>query len=631
MRVDVAVFIDFENVYVSVREKLDETPNFESIMDRCNDAGRVVIARAYADWYRFPRITSALYANGIEPIYVPTYYYDKEMGRTGRAIKNSVDMNLCIDAMKTLFLNNNISRFVLVTGDRDFIPLVNSIRQQGKEVLIIGIGGAASTHLAQSADEFIFYEQLVGKTPPAATRKVKPSRPTESISPITPPVPKPGIETPAPVEPDIYDTLVEAVHVVRERGYLSTLGSLKLVIKELMGGDFKESRYKDLNGRSFTKFKDFVMDAEKRGKVQIYTNGTVSEVFLPGEDARKLSQFADLKEETNGSDAREPVNGKQEQPTASGSSSSSSRSRRRRRPRNQRTDAGHVAPSESSEKPGLKEPEQHPPAQRTTAMDEGMEDVAEFEDTSELTGSLLDDAFDTATLDRARIIGALGLDTDTSLEQELPLFPMFGDAQEDTGRAFDEEAIPSFDSDTTFLFNVGEALTLAHTLDAHPLSEKTATDNVDRDEESPALTEPDSVPVAQESEQAQDEEITSPPSLDDVQQDTTSSEQEPAWEQTEPEDDDDAEMESEAEPISFLDEEWQAFRETMAKYTKSVSFGQIFDSLRGLRNQKVLTRTNEELRSFVKQAITIGMLERTARGKRVYYRLKQEKEAVSTG
>lgn len=77
-RPDVAVFIDFENIYVSVRDKLNATPNFEAIMDRCNDLGRVVISRAYADWYRYPRITSALYANAIEPIYVATYYYDKD-------------------------------------------------------------------------------------------------------------------------------------------------------------------------------------------------------------------------------------------------------------------------------------------------------------------------------------------------------------------------------------------------------------------------------------------------------------------------------------------------------------------------------------------------------------------------
>ncbi len=88
-RGDVAVFIDFENIYISVRNRYDANPNFESIMDLCQRYGRVTIARAYADWYRYPRVTNALYANAIEPMYVPTYYYDRDEGRIGRAIKNA--------------------------------------------------------------------------------------------------------------------------------------------------------------------------------------------------------------------------------------------------------------------------------------------------------------------------------------------------------------------------------------------------------------------------------------------------------------------------------------------------------------------------------------------------------------
>src|SRR5215213_7757942 len=69
-------------------------------------------------------------------------------------------------------------------------------------------------------------------------------------------------------------------------------------MKELMGGDFKEAKYKDVSGRPFAKFKDFVLEAERRGKVQVFTSGTVNEVFLPGEDPYKLSQFAgDIKED----------------------------------------------------------------------------------------------------------------------------------------------------------------------------------------------------------------------------------------------------------------------------------------------------------------------------------------------
>ncbi|MGB5934110.1 MAG: NYN domain-containing protein, partial [Anaerolineae bacterium] len=259
---DVAVFIDFENIYISVHNKYDTDPNFESIMDRCNDYGRVIIARAYADWYRYPRVTSALYANSIEPMYVPTYYYDRDDTKISKAIKNSVDIHLCIEGMKTLYNYPNITTYIFATGDRDFIPLVNSIRQHGKWVVVIGIGGAASAHLAQSADEFVLYQQLRDKE-----------------------------ETVEEPPKDPHRAMVEAVQLARSRGNVCTLASLKLLLMEIMGG-FDEKEYKDRQGRPFAKFKDFVKEAERRGLVQIFTSGTVNEVFLPGEDPYELSHFA---------------------------------------------------------------------------------------------------------------------------------------------------------------------------------------------------------------------------------------------------------------------------------------------------------------------------------------------------
>lgn len=339
---DVAVFIDFENIYVSVREKFDATPNFEAIMEKCEDYGRVVVARAYADWYRYPRITSALFANNIEPMYVPTYYYDKDEGRQGRPIKNSVDMHMCIDAMRTLYTRGNISKYIFITGDRDFIALVNCVRQEGKDVIIIGIGGAASGHLAQSADEFLFYEQIVEIRPMGHTghrververperidrfdrpervdrngregrderRRDRPERPSEKGEPkaaekpverpvekpleVIPPERTPIVAVPtATGDQAIYDKLIEALELARKRGYVSSFGSLKVLMKELMP-NFKESRYRNAQGKPFTKFTDFVREAERLGKIQIFTSGTVNEVFLPDEDPYKLSQFAE--------------------------------------------------------------------------------------------------------------------------------------------------------------------------------------------------------------------------------------------------------------------------------------------------------------------------------------------------
>lgn len=339
-RNDVAVFIDFENVYVGVRDKLDANPNFEIIMERCNDFGRCILARAYADWYRYPRITSALYANNIEPMYVPTYYYDKDAGRTGRPIKNSADMNLCIDAMRTLFTMPALKTFVLVTGDRDFIPLVHAIRQHGKDVVIIGVGGAASSHLAQSADEFIFYEHLVGKTIATPT-PTPPSRRFSDIDEYERPraqraaaVAKPARKAPeAPASDDaVFALLATAILEARSRN-MAGIGSLQLLMKELSNGEFRVQSVRDAQGRPIEKFKDFIAEAARRGKVVVSTDGAANEVFLPGEDPRQLSRLIVSPEkapERKEAELTAPTGDASSGDTARGDAANKSRRRRRR-------------------------------------------------------------------------------------------------------------------------------------------------------------------------------------------------------------------------------------------------------------------------------------------------------------
>lgn len=327
---DVAVFVDFENIYISIRNKYGEQPNFDSIRDKCQEYGRVTIARAYADWYRYPRVTNALYANSIEPMYVPTYYYDRDEGRIGRAIKNSVDIHMCIDCMKTLYTHPNIDTYVVITGDRDFIPLINAIRQQGKRAIVIGVADAASSHLAQSADEFLFYSQIVGGMDDDDDEEETGVRPSGGKR-----------------DQDPYPVLVQAVKLARQRGNLATLATLKLLMVELLG-DFDETKLRDKRGRSFEKFRDFVREAERRGLVQVYSSGSVTEVFLPGEDPQKLSQFAP-----------EPLGDEEFEPSPSPSAEAApARSRRRRRGKGGATaEASESATPEAADELGADEGE----------------------------------------------------------------------------------------------------------------------------------------------------------------------------------------------------------------------------------------------------------------------------------
>jgi len=572
-RLDVAVFIDFENVYVSVRDKLDVNPNFEIIMDRVADLGRVVIARAYADWYRYPRVTSALYANGIEPMYVPTYYYDRDLGRTGRAIKNSVDMNLCIDAMKTLYTNPNIAKFVLATGDRDFIPLVNAIRQHGKEVIIIGVGGAASGHLAQSADEFIFYEQLLGKKPqplqadvprirtvergrdmfeveepaPAPRQRAEPQPAERAQSPAQPPAPEPARE-----EPDIYDMLVQAVHLARERGYVCSFGSLKLVMKELMGGEFKESKYRDSNGKPFAKFKDFALEAERRGKVQVFTSGAIVEVFLPGEDPYKLSQFAqDLKEEPPVSTPETPIN---VDAHIDGRPVSTSRRRRRRRG--------------SATRPSV--------AETSAALSQSVELTGDVED--ELITEALHEAANGQNASSDEVFEELldRLEAERERQEALASFDM---PAPDMSLTLDE--LPDLEEEP----EPGEEIADDLRLEAPDLASQMII--IDTPVEPPEPFESVEAPVG-------DTVVRTP------------------------------------ETRPFTEAEWQMLRNVVAASGRPLTFAQIHDLLREARNNAGIFRTNEELRSLIKQAINSGMLRRSGKGARIVYHLAPQESLEHT-
>jgi hypothetical protein len=197
---------------------------------------------------------------------VPAYHYGEGGKQKGGAIKNSVDMFLCINAMKMLYSHPNIQTFVLVTGDRDFVPLIKTIREFGKRAVVIGVAGASSAHLAQSADEFFFYHQITDNLKPPEKEKTK-------------------IRDP-------YETLVEAVKLARQRGYVATLASVRLLMTELMG-DFDQTKYKDNRGKPILKFKDFVKEAERRSKVKLFSTGSINEVFLPNEDPRKTSRFVE--------------------------------------------------------------------------------------------------------------------------------------------------------------------------------------------------------------------------------------------------------------------------------------------------------------------------------------------------
>lgn len=263
----IAVFFDYENIVYSLRNRFEQKANFEAIIDKCKEFGRLSVAKAFADWglpYMSPALMYALQSSGFELVFVPTGSTQSNSPR-----KNVADLYMAISVMDILYTRPEIETFVLLTGDRDFMLLVNHLKQKGKRVVAIGVDGSSSYYLTQAVDDFFYYsevEEIFEYQP-----KRQKGRPT-----------------------NIYDALQQAVQVMREKGRSPRLTNLKPVMVELMGS-FDERSYTDSKGRNFQKFKDFVQEAQRRGTVRLLRRGNVIEVHLP-KDVDSIKQLPPIED-----------------------------------------------------------------------------------------------------------------------------------------------------------------------------------------------------------------------------------------------------------------------------------------------------------------------------------------------
>ena len=147
-----ALFIDFENIAIGVRDAHYRKFDVNLVLERLLDKGKILVKKAYADWHRYSDYKRAFHEAAIELIEVP----QKSVGG-----KNSADIRLVVDAMDMSFQKEHITCFVVASGDSDFSPLVSKLKENNKYVIGLGVKNSTSDLLIENCDEFIFYEDLV--------------------------------------------------------------------------------------------------------------------------------------------------------------------------------------------------------------------------------------------------------------------------------------------------------------------------------------------------------------------------------------------------------------------------------------------------------------------------------------
>ncbi|MBN3787145.1 NYN domain-containing protein, partial [Burkholderia sp. Ac-20353] len=165
--VSMAVFCDFENVALGVRDAKYEKFDIKPVLERLLLKGSIVVKKAYCDWDRYKGFKAAMHEASFELIEIP---HVRQSG------KNSADIRLVVDALDLCYTKSHVDTFVIISGDSDFSPLVSKLRENAKKVIGVGVKKSTSDLLVANCDEFIFYDDLVREQQRALAKREQQQR-----------------------------------------------------------------------------------------------------------------------------------------------------------------------------------------------------------------------------------------------------------------------------------------------------------------------------------------------------------------------------------------------------------------------------------------------------------------------
>ncbi len=264
---NMAVFCDFENVALGVRDANYNRFDIQKILAKLLVKGNIVVKKAYCDWDRYKAFKGTMHEAAFELIEIP------HVRMSG---KNSADIRMVVDALDLCYTKSHVDAFVVISGDSDFSPLVSKLRENNKLVIGVGVKNSTSDLLIASCDEFIYYDDLIrdaDKKRAPRSKKTASKKKTRSSKASDKDADKDvekelSEEKGKKSEPDLtqeaFDLLLETLDdMLTERGGKKVWGSMvKQAIKRRKPG-FNESYH------GFKGFTQLLEAAEKKGLINL--------------------------------------------------------------------------------------------------------------------------------------------------------------------------------------------------------------------------------------------------------------------------------------------------------------------------------------------------------------------------
>ncbi|MFU8816194.1 MAG: NYN domain-containing protein [Pseudomonadales bacterium] len=253
---NLALFCDFENVALGVRDAKYDRFDIRPVLERLLVKGSIVVKKAYCDWDRYKEFKPGMHEAAFELIEIP------HLRQSG---KNSADIRMVVDALDLCYTKEHIDTFVIISGDSDFSPLVSKLRENAKTVIGVGVKNSTSDLLMSNCDEFIFYDDLVRQKKPAPKRSRSRAKPKVAKAEVDASAPSDEGKSSEELAQEGIDLVLETAEALyEERGERGKLwGSMvKQTLKRRRPG-FNESFY------GFSSFSDLLEEARARGEIDL--------------------------------------------------------------------------------------------------------------------------------------------------------------------------------------------------------------------------------------------------------------------------------------------------------------------------------------------------------------------------
>lgn len=149
----VGIFIDTQNVYHSAKNIYHSKVNFGNVLKDAL-AGRVLI-RATAYVVATESGEEKGFFEALEKLGIETKTKNLQVF-AGGSKKGDWDVGLAVDAIK---LSSKLDVVVLVSGDGDFVPLIEYLKSNGCQVEVLSFGKSTSARLIEVVDDFVDLDQ----------------------------------------------------------------------------------------------------------------------------------------------------------------------------------------------------------------------------------------------------------------------------------------------------------------------------------------------------------------------------------------------------------------------------------------------------------------------------------------